>query len=187
MEVTFTLEGDFPETGNFTLSVATAKPAGFPVALRVPDWCTNFIAKVGSKVYRGTSGQFVTINKNWKPGEKITIRFDMPVQTVQGGKSYPNQIAYRRGPQVLAYDNSLNSENTNLFLSNAKEKIEIGKILASNVDKVLPPNWIGTQAYSFDILNKNETAPTQLFLVPFADASQTGGDMRVWLPVKEKK
>ena len=42
---------------------------------------------------------------------------------------------------------------------------------------------LGKQAYSIDMLNKKE----KIILVPFAEASQTDGDMRVWLPVQIKK
>jgi DUF1680 family protein len=155
----------------------------FPIALRVPEWCTNYTAKVGGKIYKGTADQFVTINKNWIPGEKIMISFDMPVKNLAGGKSYPNQIALQRGPQILAVDKSLNADNVNELISNSETDIVIGSSSLKNESKVLPANWIGKQAYSMDILNKNE----KIILVPFAEASQTEGDMRVWLPLHVKK
>ena len=98
---------------------------------------------------------------------------------ISGGKTYPNQIAFQRGPQVLAFDKSLNSDNVSDLVSNSKENIGIGKVNPANEFKILPENWIGKQAYSVDILNKNE----KLYLVPFAEASQTEGDMKVWLPL----
>jgi DUF1680 family protein len=181
MDVAFTLEGNFPESGNFVLSVTGTKAAIFSIALRVPEWCTNFTAKVGGNIYKGIADQFVTINKNWTPGEKILISFDMPVKNIAGGKSYPNQIAFQRGPQILALDNRLNSSTINDLLSNTKD-ILIGNLKLTNESKVLPTNWIGKQAYSLNIINKNE----KIVLVPFAEASQTGGEMRVWLPLDIK-
>jgi uncharacterized protein len=151
--------------------------------LRVPLWCTNFLAKVGDKVYKGTPDEFVTINKSWKPGEKISVTFDIPVQSIPGGKSYPNQVAFQRGPQVLAYDSELNSEKINNLILNSKENIGIGILNPVNEPVNFPKNWIGKQAYSVDILNKNE----KIIVVPFAEASQTGGEMRVWLPLDIKK
>ncbi len=187
IEVSFKLAGNFPETGNCILSVTPSRSASFPVALRVPIWCTNFIAKVGNKTYRGIPDQLVTIHKKWNLAEKVTISFDMPIQRISGGKSYPNHIAIQRGPQVLAYDYSLNSGYTNHFISTANENVEIVKQKPANEIKVLPKNWIGKQAYSFDVLFKNETRLKQIYLVPFADAGQTEGDMRVWLPLRFKK
>jgi len=181
IDAAFKIDGNFPESGNATITVETSQAAGFTVALRVPEWCTNYTAKVGDKVYKGIRNQFVTITKSWKSGEKINIKFDMPVQSISGGKSYPSQIAFQRGPQILALDKSLISDKVNDLISNAKENIGVAKINSANEFKILPKNWIGKQAYSLDILNQ------KVYLVPFAEASQTGGDMRVWLPLNIKK
>ncbi|MBK8088199.1 MAG: glycoside hydrolase family 127 protein [Chitinophagaceae bacterium] len=183
MDVAFKLEGNFPESGNLVLSVTGSKAASFTLALRVPEWCTNYTAKAGGKIYKGTANEFIRITKNWKPGEKVMISFDMPVTTIAGGKSYPNQVAFQRGPQILALDGSLNSSNTNDLITNSKEGISIGNINLANESKILPVNWIGRQAYSIGLLNQKE----KIILVPFAEASQTDGDMRVWLPVQIKK
>lgn len=182
IDVAFKLEGNFPESGNLVLSVTSSKPATFPIALRVPEWCTNYTAKAGSKVYNGMPGQFVTITKSWRPGEKIIISFEMPVQQIAGGKTYPNQFAFQRGPQILALDESLNTGDINELISNSKEQIEIGNLNPASELKLLPTNWIGKQAYSIDLLNKKE----KIVLVPFADASQTEGNMKVWLPMNKK-
>jgi len=181
--VTFKLEGNFPESGNVSISVVTSKTASFPLALRVPLWCTNFVAKVGDKVYKGTPDKFVTINKSWKPGDKISVTFDMPVQSIPGGKSYPDQVAFQRGPQVLAFDSELNPEKINNLILNSKENIGIAKPNPVIEPVNFPKNWIGKQAYSIDVLNKKE----KIIVVPFAEASQTGGEMRVWLPLDIKK
>jgi len=107
----------------------------------------------------------------------------MPVQSIPGGKSYPNQIAFQRGPQILAFDSELNSEKINNLILNSKENIGIAKPNPVNEPVKFPENWIGKQAYSVDILNKNE----KIIVVPFAEASQTGGEMRVWLPLDQNK
>jgi len=181
IDATFKIDGNFPESGNVDITVETSQAANFTVALRVPEWCTDYTAKVGDKVYKGMPNQFVTITKNWKSGDKIIISFDMPVQQIAGRQSYPNQIAFQRGPQILALDKSLNSEKTFELLSTAKGNISAGNLGKINEFKVLPQNWIGKQAWSLNILNE------KIYLVPFAEASQTGGDMRVWLPLNIKK
>ena len=182
IDVAFNLEGNFPESGNIVLSVTGSKPASFSVALRVPEWCTNYTAKAGDKIYKGIANQFLTITKNWKPGEKVMISFDMPAKTIPGGKNYPNQVAFQRGPQVLALDGSLNSAVVNDLFSNFKEGVSIDNPSLANESKLLPANWVGKQAYSVNILNSNE----KIVLVPFAEASQTDGEMRVWLPLQIK-
>ncbi len=179
IDVTFKIVGNFPESGNVSIAIESSLAAEFPLALRVPTWCTNFVARVGNKEYKGNPNEFVTIKRVWKPGEKINIKFNMPVLQIAGGKSYPNQIAFQRGPQVLAADKSFNTEQAFDFIANSKENLSIRKLGVTNESNILPKNWIGKQAYSIDILNKKE----KLYLVPFAEASQTDGDMRVWLPL----
>lgn len=183
IEAAFKIAGNFPESGNVSITVETAISANFPLALRVPLWCTNFIAKIGNITYKGQPNEMVTINRNWKSGDKINVTFDMPIQSVSGGKSYPNEIAFQRGPQVLAFDSTLNSHNMNDLILYNKGTIKIGKFNFENKAEILPKNWIGNQAYSIDVLNSNE----KIKLAPFAEASQTGGDMRVWLPLNVKK
>jgi hypothetical protein len=179
----FKLEGNFPQSGTMVLTVNSSKAASFPVALRVPDWCINYTATVAGRIYKGKPNEFITISKNWVPGERVMIHFDMPVKIIAGGKSYPGQIAFQYGPQILAADKNLNTDVANVLFSNEKAGITIGAATLLNAADKLPSQWIGTQAYSIALKNDNK----KIILVPFADASQTEGDMKVWLPVQFKK
>jgi hypothetical protein len=44
----------------------------------------------------------------------------------------------------------------------------------------LPQQWIGKQAYAVKIVDREKNA---IVMVPFADAGQTGGDIKVWIPM----
>ncbi|MDE3142690.1 MAG: glycoside hydrolase family 127 protein, partial [Bacteroidota bacterium] len=155
IDVSLKVETGFPEHGNVLIFVNTSADAAFPIALRIPSWCENFIAKVGDEEFKSVSNQYLTIDRVWKAGDKIKISFDIPLKELSGGKSYPDQIAFKRGPQVLAYDSDLNT-------------------------KVLLKRWIGTQVY--DVILKNEMKQ-KIVVVPFADAGQTSADVKVWLPL----
>ena len=104
----------------------------------------------------------------------------MPVQILSGGKSYPGQLAFQRGPQVLAFDDSLNPG----IKIEPDQKLSVEKPESKSFEGVLPRQWIGKQAYS---LNESDKTKQQLVLVPFADASQTGGAVKVWLPLRVNK
>jgi len=178
------LESAFPENGNVVITVGTSQSATFPLALRVPSWCSSFIANVGGKTYKGIINQNLVINRNWKSGDKIKVSFQMPVKTLSGGKSYPGQIAFQRGPQVLALDSLLNIELLKKVRLSSDQKLVVEKLSGKSDAALLPTEWIGKQAYTVSITDKNNTAQKQqLVLVPFADASQTGGDIKVWLPL----
>ncbi|MFT3846551.1 MAG: glycoside hydrolase family 127 protein [Lacibacter sp.] len=183
LDVVFKLDGNFPESGNLVLSIISSKPGNFPIALRVPDWSSNFTAKLGDKVYRGSPDQFITISNNWKTGDKVIISFEMPVKLIAGGENYPEQIAFQRGPQILAVDGSVNSANITDLLTNEKAGVSINEVELADESKILPAEWFGKQAYSVRILNSNG----KIVLVPFAEAGQSGADIKVWLPVQIKK
>ncbi|MGB5026917.1 MAG: hypothetical protein WBO38_00335, partial [Chitinophagaceae bacterium] len=138
--------------------------------------------------YKGTSKQLIVINRSWKAGDKIKVLFQIPFKMLPGGKSYPNQMAIQRGPQVLALDSTLNKEVLRIFSLNADKGVVIDKPAGANAPGLLPAGWIGQQAYPLSIAGiKNGDKKQQFVLVPFADASQTGGSMKVWMPLILKK
>lgn len=185
INLTLQVESSFPENGNAIITVNTSQSAAFPIALRVPSWCSSFTATVGGKAYKGNANQNLVINRVWKSGDKIKVTFQMPIQILTGGKSYPSQIAFRRGPQVLALDSLLNTEVLKNFQLRSDQKLLIEKPLGKSDAVLLPAKWIGKQAYTVNIIDKkNNTQKQQLVLVPFADASQTGGAIKVWMPLK---
>lgn len=99
---------------------------------------------------------------------------DLNVQEIDGGISYPGFVAIKTGPQILAFDQSLNPEITN------PNQLEIESVGIEIQPKTgLPSNWFGTEIYSLNARYNNK--PVTLKLVPFAEAGQTGGEVRVWM------
>jgi DUF1680 family protein len=137
------------------------------------------VIKVGSQEYKKVENNCVIVKRRWASGEKLTIKFNIGLQEIQGGKSYPGMMAFQRGPQVLAFDESLNQEFINANSKEMENRLLTFKTAISSCSELLPKQWIGKQAYSFMLTNHNK-----LVLVPFADASQTGADIKVWMPLK---
>ncbi len=185
IDLSLQIESGFPENGDAVVTVTTSQSASFPIALRVPSWSSSFIAEVGGKEYKGMANRYLIIKRVWKSGEKIKVSFNILVQIKTGGKSYPGQIAFQRGPQVLAFDDSLNSELLKKYQLESVQKLLVEKPEGKSNAELLPKQWIGKQAYAVNIVDKKKnTAKQQLIMVPFADASQTGGGIKVWLPIK---
>ena len=84
----------------------------------------------------------------------------MTVQTLPGGKSYPDSVAIQRGPQVLAAEESLNPGGVK----------SPGAAVTSLKSAPVPAGWNGKQVY----------VAGGVTLVPFADAAV----MKVWLPAR---
>jgi uncharacterized protein len=176
------VESNFPEKSGAIITVNPSQHATFTIALRVPSWCNSFVANVNGKVYKGIINQTLTIKRDWKSGDKVKVSFQMPVQIMAGGKSYPGQIAFQRGPQILALDSMLNIEVMKKVRLSSDQKLAVENLSGKSDATLLPTEWIGKQAYPIDIINKNSAVKKQqLILVPFADASQTGGTIKVWM------
>ncbi|MGN6602817.1 MAG: hypothetical protein ACTHK8_10230 [Ginsengibacter sp.] len=179
------IESGFPEDGNTMITVNTSRSAFFPLGLRVPSWTSSFTAEVGGQKYKGAADEYLVIKRIWKTGDKIKVTFNIPVRILSGGKNYPGQLAFQRGPQVLAFDNSLNGDLLKKFDLGSAQKLSVEMPANKSDVTLLPRQWIGNQAYKVNIIKGNSnTKDQQLVMVPFADASQTGGDVKVWLPLE---
>ena len=164
----------FPADGQVDFEIEPSHSSSFTLKFRVPEWSANFTATVGNKSYQETPGRLLAINRKWSPGDHVKITFDMPVQVLPGGKSYPNSIAIKRGPQVLAIDKSLNKEIAGLNTVNFAK----GDNLVA-ADSALPADWDWKEAFYADMKVNNITE--RVVLVPFSEAGQKSGDVEVWI------
>ena len=157
---------------NGTIDIQGA--GNFKIGLRVPAWCKNFSAKVDGKAYAGKTGQYLEIEKNRDQKSKIEVSFDVNTKILDGGLSYRDYSAIKYGSQVLALDQSLNKELTDL------DQVAIDTASV----QLVPENelWFGNQVYSAKAFYKGQ--PISLKLVPFAEAGQTGGEVRTWIRKK---
>ena len=171
--VEFKTETRFPVDSNVSITVTPAIKTKFKLQLRIPFWATGFSVSVNNIKQTVNSTEMAAIDRLWKKGDKIDVHFFIPVKILDGGKSYPGQVALKRGPQVLAFDQSLNKTDA------AKVSISAESVQLKEVEGVLPKGWIGTQAYQIDAMANG--APVKIILVPFCDASQSGGVVSTWL------
>ena len=171
------IESGFPEKGVASITLNHETKAEFLLALRVPAWCKNYTANVDGRNYNGIPGKYLNIDQTWNKNSIIKVSFNLNDQILDGGKSYPGYIALKVGPQVLAVDQSLNPEIIDLD----KLSFDSPKLLPAS-KALLPKSWIGSQIYTSKAIYDEK--PVEVKLVPFADASQTGGDIRVWVKKK---
>lgn len=171
------IQSTFPAGGESTITIATEKPSEFKLSLYVPDWSSNFKAMVNGKTITGKPGHYLDIEQRWEANSVIRVSFDMTIQDLDGGLSYPDHLALKYGAQVLAVDQVLNPEIRDL------DKLSIGSPeLTPLPETSLPSGWIGDQVFKANAYYEGK--PVDINLVPYADASQTGGDIRTWLQKK---
>lgn len=173
-KISFTTSGDFLKDGKVTITVDNKSKVKFPIEFRKPYWAADFTIQInGLKQLIGKSDT-VLIEREWKKGDSIEVKFTMPIIVLDGGKSYPNQIALQRGPQVLAYDQSLNKGVNFDSIS-----LDEGNLELKTTTVELPKNWVGTQ--KFQIKSKNQNTTKDIILVPYADAGQTTDFISTWI------
>jgi len=165
---------NFPLDGKVIYVVNPSQTAKFSLAFRVPAWSANFVAKVGTDSYPGKKGEVLTINRSWSTGDKIVITFDMPIEVLPGGISYPNSIAIKRGPQVLAIDKSINGGLATLKTVRFAKGGQL-----TYAGGALPSDWDWKEAFYANM--KVNNVARKVMLVPFSEASQKSGDMEVWI------
>ncbi len=169
------VETNFPASGIAKLKLMPATPGKFLLSLRVPAWCKNFVARFSGKEFKGEAGKYLDLNENWETTNIIDISFELNPHLLDGGKSYAAFQAIQVGPQILAFDQMLNTEITN------PENISFTGLNLTSSDKntELPKNWVGSEKFHLKaVYNKKSVS---LILVPFADAGQTDGEVRVWI------
>ena len=167
-------ETTFPSSGDVALTVESA--GSFPLYLRVPEWTKHYTAKVDGKTLAGRPGEFLAIERDWKPGDRVDIRIDMEPQLLPGGASYPKSVAIRRGPQVLAVERAVNPDLAYLHLTAPKRS-------AIRLREAKAPGWWGSQVYALDatVVADGKRRDREVLLVPFADANE----YTVWLSKPE--
>ncbi|MEI6177237.1 MAG: hypothetical protein WCS43_10120, partial [Verrucomicrobiota bacterium] len=171
--VAFKTETRFPADGQVSITVDAATETRFALQLRIPYWATDFAVSVNNVKHAVDSTEMATIDRLWKTGDKIDVSFAIPIQLLDGGKSYPGKVAIKRGPQVLAFDQALNA------IDAAKVSIVTSSVQLKDVEGALPQDWIGGKAYQLDAMA--DGVPTKIVLVPYCDASQSGGVVTTWL------
>ncbi|WP_295672532.1 beta-L-arabinofuranosidase domain-containing protein [uncultured Mucilaginibacter sp.] len=165
----------FPLDGKVEYTISPSATKTFKIDFRVPDWSENFIASIGGETYKGKKGQLLGIERKWHAGDKVAITFDMPVQVIPGGISFPNSVAVKRGPQVFAIDKGLNRQIDSLKDVNyVKYDGEL-----TNASASLPADWDWKEAFFLNM--KVNNIPQQVMVVPFAEAGQKSAGIEVWI------
>jgi DUF1680 family protein len=166
----------FPESGAVEISVSPGRAARFALALRVPSWCVGFRADAGGRTYRGRPGSYVVIDTVWARRSVVHVTLNMSERLIPGGIGYKDCFAIRRGPQILAVDTELNPDLKSLD----ELRINPSRIRLTPRSPEHPEGWVGTQFFSLAAIREHGRH-IPLTLVPFADAGQDGGSVKVWL------
>jgi uncharacterized protein len=98
--VRLTVETDYPFREHLAIAVEPAAPVEFPLHLRIPAWTVApEVAVNGEPVGDAQPGAFLTIRRQWRASDTVTLRFPMPIRLRRG---YNDSLSVVRGPLVYA-------------------------------------------------------------------------------------
>ena len=77
---------DYPFNETIDISVKPAREAKFPLSFRIPGWCDKPVLEVNGAAVKSVAGPggFVRIERFWKAGDAIRLRFPMCVRVDMG-------------------------------------------------------------------------------------------------------
>ena len=167
---------DYPFGETLEMRVSTANPLKFPLKLRVPGWCASpRIAVNGDALNLAVGGDdFAVIDREWKTGDKVSIRFLMApkAETMRdyndGGKPY---VSLSYGPLLLAHGLAEKDENTPMPGQRTDWRLDSSRVLdgAKVVREAMPAKWDWPLAAPLR-LNVKSADGEPLELVPYGCA-----------------
>ena len=96
-------ETDYPTSGRVVIHLDPSQPTNFPLRLRIPRWCKKVAIAVNGQPWKQpmVSGTFVTIKRQWRAGDQVTLDMPMTWRLVLGRKRQSGRVALMRGPVVF--------------------------------------------------------------------------------------
>ena len=101
--ISITQNTKFPYENESELVLKLKKKQTFSVNIRQAKWAENFEVFVNGKLQKiqGKPSSYITINRKWKSGDKITVKFKTSTH-LENLPDGSNWVAYVDGPIVLA-------------------------------------------------------------------------------------
>jgi DUF1680 family protein len=100
-KVAFDMYSLYPRSNAARIVSHTENAGVVPLKLRIPKWSETTVVKVNGQEQKGAvSGAYFTIAREWKLGDIVEIKFDMPVIA----HTLEHNVAFTRGPVLLARD-----------------------------------------------------------------------------------
>jgi uncharacterized protein len=203
-KVKISQKSGFPWNGKVEIAVDPEKAAKFTVKLRIPGWARNeaipgglyrFEEESEEKVKVQVNGAdlntpvkdgYALIKRKWKPGDRITLDFAMPVRKVIADNRVTadrDKIAVQRGPVIYCAEWPDNNNGNVLNLMLKKDAVFTDEYVPSLLQGTEVIHTTGAQTKR-RLDGRIDTLPAEpLTLIPYAFWSNRGpGQMMVWLP-----
>ena len=194
----------YPWDGKITLVVNPTKTLKLKIKLRIPGWAENkpvptdlysYVDQQATRVNVLVNGRiasatqqngYVTLDRQWKKGDKIELLLPMAVRKVRANKLVKDdvgKIALERGPILYCLEGKDQVDNHvfNKFIpENAEFSCEFSKDLLNGI-MLIRGVAIQTEKNG-GVISQKEVAFTA---IPYSTWNNRGtNEMAVWMPVK---
>jgi len=98
------VETDYPFREDIRITVTPEVSTAFPLHLRIPAWAKNASLRVNGASLPSVQilpGTFATVERTWKPGDVVELRFPMTPTVTRG---FHQSLSISRGPLVFSLD-----------------------------------------------------------------------------------
>ena len=97
-------ETSYPANGKIRITVTPSKATQLDLRLRIPFWSKNTAVRVNSTgIPTPPAGQYLSINRQWKPGDVVELTLDMAVSYWPGERARKGHASFYYGPLLLAF------------------------------------------------------------------------------------
>ena len=175
--VSLGLDTDFPLSGDVKIAVFPSGSGVFTIKIRIPSWSSSTTVSVGGEpVSEVTPGTYLSLSRDWKPGDEIKISFGMEARLIKA-KEGRNPVskdfqAVQWGPIVLARDENIDPEYSKPV------SIVAGEGGVVDVRKVVPERE-GTR---LQFIVPTTSGPIKMVDYSSVDCWE-GTHVQTWLPV----
>lgn len=173
-------ETNYPVTDEVKITVTPDKAAHADIALRIPGWTPKAQIKVNGEAMDDVAcGEYFIIGREWKAGDEITLKMEMPARLVQLNQA----AAIERGPVVYARDSRFNDG----FVDEVVTIPNQNGAIQMTAEKAPQDMWIAVSVPMVRGTYNDASVDTRkIHLCDFASAGSTwdeGIRYRVWLPI----
>jgi DUF1680 family protein len=178
-------ETRYPWDGDIRITVEPEKPFTFDLHLRVPGWCKHpFRLTVNGEESQARSEHgYVTVSREWKSGDVVTLHLPMPVERVHADprvKADVGRVALQRGPVVFCLEGVDNGGQVRSLALPGDARLE------SHFEKDLLGGVVVVTGEALAVTRPDDqfvTRPVKFKAVPYyAWDNRAPGPMVVWLP-----
>ena len=186
-------ESEMPWNGNINITVTPVSPTRFNLRLRIPGYVIgkenpgglynsndNFkdeveVALNGKIVSSELTDGYLTINHLWSPGDKISIKFPLPIRKITSHSSVSEnkeKVAFMIGPLLYCFESIDNKK-----LDHAILKPDCKYAFSDKITELDNAITISVASNIGDLIG-----------IPFYLQNNRGDDQsfKVWMPITEK-